>query len=113
MTIRTVLYLFFAAALAASLGAQAQKPELSTEQTLRGDLYVQKRSSLAARFEYEKAQALEAISKKYQQELQQLETERIALEADYRKTLNCDAWDWTKRACEAAKSKPVSEKETK
>lgn len=119
MTKRTLLYLCFASALAASLGAQAQeKSKLSEVQILKGDSYVQRRTSLAARFEYEKAQALEAISKKYQQELQSLETERLALEADYRKTLGCAldaAINWQTKTCEdkSAKSKSVSEKETK
>lgn len=96
--VAAVLWLVFVTPLLAQEAKPVDPPTLSALQLLKGENLTLRRTSLAARFEFEKAQAIEAISKKYQQEVQQLETERIALEAEYRTALKPKdgaVWNWT------------------
>ncbi len=87
--------LLFACSLTAVLAAPA---ELSEVQKLKAKSYIERRSSLPARYEYEKAQAIEAVTKKYQQEAVELESERQALEAEFRLMLTAapnETFDWS------------------
>ncbi len=86
--------------------ALAAPAELSEVQKLKAKNYVERRSSLPARFEYEKAQAFEAITKKYQQEAAGIEQERQALETEFRTALEPEAattFDWPSLTFKAPK----------
>lgn len=100
--------LILSAAILSTVFLYATEPAgLSEVQQLKAKSYVERRASLPARYEYAKAQALEAVSKQYQAEIQTLEKERAALEADYRLALKAtpaDVFDWKTLTFTAAKT---------